>query len=122
MICKELKSRLEKISESSKIIEHKSNFALTCILRKEFYEDVEKILRETLYRDNSEVIVNIIKGGTIIDSGKKYIEIIKGIFYEFYDYDRKSCAFIRLYHLRLNEREWLALYVDENIDCIWWKG
>ncbi len=122
MICKELRRKLEKISESSKIIDHGKTLALTCILKKEFYGDVEKILRETLHRDNCEIIVNNIKDGTIFDSGEKYIVIVKGIFYEFYDYDKKSCAFIRLYHLKLDEKEWLALYVDENIDCIWWKG
>ncbi len=122
MLCEELRKKLEKISNSSKIIEHEKNHALTCILKKELYEDVNKILKETLYKDNCEVIVNSIEGGTIFDSGEKYIDIVRGVFYEFYNYDKRSCAFIRLYHLKLGEKEWLALYVDESGECIWWKG
>lgn len=74
---------------------------------------VEPILK------NGEKIENDISAGEIIDCGQKQFEILKGKFFEIYDYGSTTAIFIRLYHVR-GEREWLALYVDENPDTPWW--
>ncbi len=68
---------------------------------------------------NGEKIENDISAGKIVDCGLKQFEIRKGKFFEVYDYDSTTAIFIRLYHVK-GEREWLALYVDENPDTPWW--
>lgn len=68
---------------------------------------------------NGEKIENDISAGEIVDCGLKQFEIVRGKFFEIYDYDKTTAIFIRLYHVK-GEREWLALYVDENPDTPWW--
>lgn len=68
---------------------------------------------------NGEKIENDISAGSITDCGLKQFEILKGKFFEVYDYDSTTAIFIRLYHVK-GEKEWLALYIDENPDTPWW--
>lgn len=68
---------------------------------------------------NGEKIENDINTGSITDCGLKQFEILKGKFFEVYDYDSTTAIFIRLYHVK-GETEWLALYVDENPNTPWW--
>ncbi len=68
---------------------------------------------------NGEKIENDISGGEIVDCGQKQFEILKGKFFEIYDYGSTTAIFIRLYHVK-GEKEWLALYIDENPDTPWW--
>lgn len=78
---------------------------------------LKKILGPIL--KNGEKIENDISAGEIVDCGLKQFEILKGKFFEIYDYDKTTAIFIRLYHVK-GEREWLALYVDENPETPWW--
>ena len=78
---------------------------------------IKKVIDPIL--ENGEKIENDIKAGEIVDCGQKQFEIARGKFFEIYDYDKTTAIFIRLYHVR-GEREWLALYVDENPDTPWW--
>ncbi len=68
---------------------------------------------------NGEKIESDISRGEIVDCGLKQFEILKGKFFEVYDYDSTTAVFIRLYHVK-GENEWVALYVDENPDTPWW--
>jgi hypothetical protein len=68
---------------------------------------------------NGEKIENNISAGEIVDCGLKQFEILNGKFFEVYDYGSTTAIFIRLYHVK-GEKEWLALYVDENPDTPWW--
>lgn len=68
---------------------------------------------------NGEKIENDIGRGEIVDCGQKQFDILKGKFFEIYDYDKTTAIFIRLYHVK-GERGWLALYIDENPDTPWW--
>ncbi len=68
---------------------------------------------------NGEKIENNISDGEIVDCGLKQFEILKGRFFEVYDYGTTTAHFIRLYHVK-GEKEWLALYIDENPDTPWW--
>ncbi len=76
-------------------------------------EVIEPVLK------NGEKIENDISAGEIVDCGRKQFEILKGKFFEIYDYDKTTAIFIRVYHVK-GEKEWVALYVDENPDTPWW--
>jgi hypothetical protein len=78
---------------------------------------IKKTLEPTL--KNGEKIENDISAGEIVDCGLKQFEILKGKLFEIYDYDSTTAIFIRLYHVK-GEKEWLALYIDENPDTPWW--
>jgi hypothetical protein len=69
---------------------------------------------------NGEKIENDITSGEIVDCGRKQFDILKGKFFEIYDYNKTTAIFIRLYHVKGGE-EWLALYIDENPDTPWWS-
>ena len=85
------------------------------------FDNVLDVVNQTLepMLKNGEKIENKISEGEIVDCGLKQFEILRGKFFEVYDYGSTTAAFIRLYHVK-REKEWLALYIDENPDTPWW--
>jgi len=85
------------------------------------FDDVLRRISQTIdpILKNGEKIENDINAGEIVDCGIKQFEILKGKFFEIYDYGSTTAIFIRLYHVK-GEKEWLALYIDENPDTPWW--
>jgi len=85
------------------------------------FDNVLDVVNQTLepMLKNGEKIENKIRGGEIVDCGLKQFEILRGKFFEVYDYGSTTAIFIRLYHVK-GEKEWLALYIDENPDTPWW--
>ena len=85
------------------------------------FDNVISKIKETIapILENGEKIENDIQKGEIVDCGIRQFEILRGKFLEVYDYDKTTAVFIRLYHVK-GEREWLALYIDENPDTPWW--
>lgn len=114
--------RLEGIAETSSAKRFKEYEAVSLILHSSRYEDVIRGLNEVLdgIAKDGEVISSAFGEGEIVDSGVKHLEVVRGMLYEVYDYKAMSSAFIRLYHLK-GEKEWLALYVDENPHTPWWE-
>ncbi len=70
---------------------------------------------------DGEKISNEIKAGEIVDSGVRQFKILKGVFIEIYDYKTMTVAFVRLYRISDKNREWAALYIDENPSTPWWS-
>jgi hypothetical protein len=108
-------SRTKKIRNREKYVTCHATFdvdAFDNVLLK-IKETIEPVL------ENGEKIENDISSGEIVDCGTRQFEILKGKFLEVYDYDKTTAIFIRLYHVK-GEKEWLALYVDENPDTPWW--
>lgn len=85
------------------------------------FDNVLDVVNQTLepMLKNGEKIENKISEGEIVDCGLKQFEILRGKFFEVYDYGSTTAIFIRLYHVK-GEKEWLALYIDENPDTPWW--
>jgi len=113
--------RLKEISKSNSLKRFKEYEAASLIFDISNYEDVILGINDVLkdIAENGEVISSTFGEGKVVDSGAKHLEVIRGMLYEVYDYDALSSAFIRLYHLK-GEKEWLALYVDENPHTPWW--
>ncbi len=113
--------RLKGIAETSSHKKFKEYEAASLIFDIGKYEDVIEGVNVVLkdIAEEGEIISSAFGEGEVVDSGAKYLEIVRGMLYEVYDYKALSSAFIRLYHLR-GEKEWLALYVDENPHTPWW--
>ncbi len=121
-LAKNVLDRLKGIAETTNLKKFKEYEAASLIFEHERYEDVIKGLNDVL-RDISsegEVISSTFSKGEVMDSGSKHLDIVRGMLYEVYDYKAMSSAFIRLYHL-VGDKEWLALYVDENPHTPWWS-
>ncbi|MFQ5815268.1 MAG: hypothetical protein ACE5G7_02105 [Candidatus Hydrothermarchaeaceae archaeon] len=114
--------RLEGIAETSSAKGFKEYEAVSLIFHSSRYEDVIRGLNDVLggIAKDGEVISSAFGEGEVVDSGVKHLEVVRGMLYEVYDYKAMSSSFIRLYHLK-GEKEWLALYVDENPHTPWWE-
>jgi hypothetical protein len=108
-------SKTKKIMTRGKYVTGHSTFDVSD------YDNVILKIKKTLepILKNGEKIENDISAGEIVDCGLKQFEILRGKFFEVYDYGSTTAIFIRLYHVK-GEKEWLALYVDENPETPWW--
>jgi len=108
-------SKTKKIRNGEKYITCHATFKVSDFdnVISKIKETTEPVLK------NGEKIENDIATGEIVDCGQKQFEILKGRFFEIYDYDKTTAIFIRLYHVK-GEKEWIALYIDENPDTPWW--
>lgn len=77
-------------------------------------------LTEEVARGGEKISVDVSRG-SIVDSGLPQFKIAKGRGIELYDYETTTAAFIRVYHIKSSDNEWIALYVDENPHTPWWS-
>ena len=98
-------------------------YTFSAIFNVENYEEILgrtiKFLNESV--KNGEVISCKIHEGIVIDVGMESLKVIDGHFFEIYDYEYLSVSFVRLYKFKQNERCWIAMYVDENLQTPWWN-
>jgi len=83
-------------------------------VRNIVFNSVSKYIRD------GEVIELIVKDGIFIDTGMETLRVKKGFVWEFYYYPKMVHYFIRQFYI-INDREWIALYIDENPLSPWWS-
>lgn len=122
MLTEKILSELKSVSKSQNIRKHGKYIAGSAVFdSKHFDYAADKInFILTPVVASGEKISNEIKAGEIVDSGVKQFKILKGIFIEIYDYKTMTVAFVRLYHIGDKNKEWVALYIDENPSTPWW--
>jgi|Deesub1362A_J573_1020465.scaffolds.fasta_scaffold00131_52 hypothetical protein len=113
---------IENISEDCRIRSREGYTAGYARLKISYYEKVLEKIKQVIgpVIKNGEKIENQIADGEIVDSGIKQFEVKRGVFLEVYDYKKTTAIFIRLYHIK-GDKEWLALYIDENPETPWWE-
>ncbi len=81
---------------------------------------IEEILEE--YKGRSEIIKLLINEGYFMDTGIETLKIEYGLIWEIYDYPTFTHYLIRLLKIigKSNNRNWIAIYIDENPDTAWW--
>lgn len=120
-LAEEIFKSLENISKTSKLRTREKYTAGHATFVTGDFDRVLYGINQTIgpLLKNGEKIENDINAGEIVDCGLKQFKILRGKFFEVYDYGSTTAIFIRLYHVR-GEKEWLALYIDENPDTPWW--
>ncbi|MFQ5974855.1 MAG: hypothetical protein ACE5J5_00875 [Candidatus Hydrothermarchaeales archaeon] len=113
---------LKKLSKTQKICKHGKYSTATAIFDASSFDEVSSLINNVIdpIAENGEKIICNIDSGEIIDSQVKGFDIKKGVLIELYDYSSTDVTFIRLYHIRDEKKDWLALYVDENPETPWW--
>jgi len=96
---------------------------LTLLLKQISFEQVIKRLTEIVKRVlvKGEEISCKISRGDVRDMGLKTLEILRGKFLELYDYEKLCLYFVRVYEFKGNDKKWIAIYVDENLETPWWN-
>jgi hypothetical protein len=114
---------LGQYAEIIRVNEYKHHKTLYLKSSLEFYDTIEKGIRDILskYKDNSEIITLSIETGEFVDLGLKTIEVDKGIVWEIYLYEECIHVTIRLLHMCQEKVEWVALYIDYNPESAWWS-
>jgi len=95
---------------------------LSMIFKPEFFNDVAGIVDELTIKAaaNGERISCRISYGEVVDMGSKSIDVTDGFYIELYNYQYTTVYHIRIYKFKSGDREWCALYVDENPETPWW--
>ncbi|MEE8168641.1 MAG: hypothetical protein V3T58_07205 [Candidatus Hydrothermarchaeales archaeon] len=121
-IVDEVLAELKDISNTQKTREFGDYLAATAIFDVEYFDEVIRRIESVVAPiiENGEKIFCELNSGDVVDSRVKCFDILRGAIFEVYDYKRMAASFIRLYHLK-GEKEWLALYVDENPHTPWWS-
>jgi hypothetical protein len=116
MLTEKILSAFKSISKSQSVREHGKYIAGSATFDSKHFDYVADKINFILapIAASSEKIASEITKGEIVDSGAKQFEILKGIFIEVYDYKATSVTFVRLYLVGDKNKEWLALYIDEN--------
>ncbi len=123
MLTRRLLSHLQHLAERSSFMENAGCYAASAFFSGKDYTEVEKKLSRLLESlHGGELISCEISSGKIIDQREEHFLILRGRFFEFYNYEETSACFIRLYLLKelRGEKVWCAMYVDENPRSPWW--
>ena len=123
MLVRELLDAVGEIAERKSVREYSGCLAASAFFEREKYGEVERLILARLEaRSGGELISCRISSGTIFDFCREQFKILRGRLLEFYDYAEMSACFVRLYQLRdpRTNREWAALYIDENPSSPWW--
>lgn len=123
LLTEKIFSGLEKICSSKNMRKNKGYVAASMIFDFRHYNAVQKKLNFLLdeIAKSGERISCEISSGAIVDSGIRQFDVLKGVSIEFYDYEKMSAAFIRLYCISNDKKRWVALYIDENPSTLWWS-
>lgn len=121
MLTEKILSELKDVSKSQNVRKHGRYIAGSAAFDSKHFEYIASKINLLLATvATGEKISNEIKAGEIVDSGVKQFKILKGIFIEIYDYKTMTVAFVRLYNISDKNKEWAALYIDENPSTPWW--
>lgn len=123
MLTEKILSAFKSISKSQSVRKHGKYITGSATFDSKHFDYVADKINFILAPivASGEKIASEITKGEIVDSGAKQFEILKGIFIEVYDYKTMSVAFVRLYQISDKNKEWLALYIDENPSTPWWS-
>jgi len=123
MLIEEIFKKFKKEAAEGNIRENKGTRSCFLIFRKKKTNEIIEHLETILKNKNGEKIICEIKKGEIYDLGKVYFKIKSGTVIEFYDYEKLSSCFIRIYEIQKKESSdsWTALYIDENPSTPWWS-
>jgi len=86
----------------------------------EALEEIERAIGP-IVGSGEKISCELGKGG-VVDCTVRGFEVLKGHLFEVYSYESLTAAFIRVYLLKDKEREWIAVYIDENPQTPWWSG
>ncbi|MEM1546789.1 MAG: hypothetical protein QXY40_04580 [Candidatus Methanomethylicia archaeon] len=97
---------------------------LSMMFKYDFFNDVTSIVDDLTIKAavNGERIKCRLSYGEVVDMGLKSIDVIDGFYIELYNYQSTTVYHIRIYRFKNKDREWCALYVDENPETPWWIG
>lgn len=122
-------SILHEIQESLKAISKtqnsnkKGDFSTAMSIIEDFsLDDVRTQIENVLvkYQLKGEKITTVLQNGEILDSGMVHFKIFAGFIIEFYKYEHTTSVFIRTYQISDGNKEWLAVYIDQNPKTPWW--
>lgn len=122
MLTEKILSELKDVSKSQNIRKHGKYITGSATFDSKHFDYAADKINSVLAPiiANGEKILNEIKNGEVVDSGIKQFKILRGIFIEVYDYKTMTVTFLRLYQISDKNKEWLALYIDENPSTPWW--
>jgi hypothetical protein len=124
-ILEEIIDRLKPISKIQNMNQRGDFTAGMSIIEGKSAGEVEIFIESVLdsYLKGGEKIVSRLNKGEILDSGKARFKILGGYVVEFYDYETTTSVFIRNYRISDDIKEWIAVYIDQNMATPWWdKG
>lgn len=123
MLTEKIISEFKGISKSQNIRKHGKYTAGSATFDSKHFGYVADRINLVLVSiaASGEKIAGKIAGGEIFDSGVKQFKILRGFFIEVYDYKTMTVAFVRLYQISDKNKEWAALYIDENPSTPWWN-
>jgi hypothetical protein len=95
---------------------------LSMVFKPSFFNDVASVVDKltTKATANGERISCRISYGEVVDMGLKSMDVTDGFYIELYNYQYATVYHIRIYKFKSGDREWCALYVDENPETPWW--
>lgn len=113
---------LKDLSKVQKVNQKGGFVAGMAIIESADIGEVEKRIEKALEGriSKGEKIATRLKKGEVVDSGRASFKILGGYVVEFYDYEKTSAVFIRTYLLSDSNKKWIAVYIDENAETLWW--
>lgn len=114
----ELKSRAEVKSVRSLGLYR----VLSMIFKPEFLNDIVNTVDSLTIKTaaSGERIKCKLSYGEVVDMGLKSMDITDGVYIELYNYESTTVYHVRIYKFKSEDKEWIALYVDENPETPWW--
>ncbi len=121
-VLEEILGSLKSCSKVQKIRSEGEFRAASSIIDGVGIDGVERMIERVLsrYSQRGEEIITKIKDGVVLDGGDASFKITGGFVIEFYDYEDTASLFIRNYRISDGDREWVAVYIDENPYTPWW--
>ncbi len=124
-LSEDILKELESFAREKKVRRYRDYVSASLFSKAENYNAIEQRIEEKLGKlsGEGEVIAIKIDSGKVIDTGKESFLILRGRVFEYYQYKEMVSLFLRLYHIkdRVTEKEWIALYIDENPSTPWWS-
>jgi hypothetical protein len=121
-LLEEIQASLKEFSKIQNVnVEGEFATAMSIIEGRDL-EDVEKRIEDAIERhiQQGEKIVSRLERGEIFDGGQVYFKITAGFVLEFYDYENMTSVFVRNYRISDLDKEWIAVYIDQNTRTPWW--
>jgi hypothetical protein len=122
-LVKDIIAAVKDLAQGHQIREEGGYSVVSAFFESTDYDKVWGLISPLLRKqaERGELIEGTISRGGITDSGVSGFEIVKGMFVELYDYPTTTAFFLRLYHLKSDKKEWVALYIDKNPKTPWWS-
>ncbi len=119
----EIQSALKPLSKVQNKNVREGFTTATSIIENSDVESIRRLVETVLapYLANGEKISSTLSKGEIFDGGKAYFEILSGQIIEYYHYPSTTSLFIRIYKISSGEKDWIAIYLDENKNTPWWE-